>query len=75
MSSILCFADEGERALIDTFFPDEAKIISQLENEVLATGHDWRWHEGPPQKSKYERQIQNGQLSFMPLCVGCKGGV
>ena len=67
-----CFADSTERALIDTFFPDEAKMIADLEADVRRSGFNWKWHEGPPRKTKAEKQIEQGQTHFMPLCVGCQ---
>lgn len=59
------FAKPGELAELKCWFPDTAKEIETLQQEVKAQ-HGWGWGERPPRKCG----LQKGQTE-MPLCHNC----
>ncbi len=61
------FAHEGELAMIETFFPEEGKIIRDLEKEVREAGFPWGWEDRPPE---WYLEHKKGQM-LMPLCFDC----
>jgi 3'-phosphoadenosine 5'-phosphosulfate sulfotransferase (PAPS reductase)/FAD synthetase len=62
------YAKPGELAELAYWFPNTAKAIYQLEEEVKAHGHDWGWEGRPPRKGKYHGQPDIPGM----LCVGCE---
>jgi 3'-phosphoadenosine 5'-phosphosulfate sulfotransferase (PAPS reductase)/FAD synthetase len=70
----LCGAynSKGDLALLEMFFPDDAKKVIELQKEVIKS-HPWNWDEMPP---KWWKKYQDGQMflgnQFMPLCWNCE---
>lgn len=67
------FADTGELALIETFFPKMGGYLRDLEQRVHAAGYPWGWDEAPP---GWWQMVKRGQLGFdgdgfFPLCTSC----
>lgn len=61
------FAEKGELALIDIFFPETSKCILELQKKVRQAGFPWNWGEKPPQ---WFQEVKAGQ-KFLPLCSSC----
>lgn len=61
------FAQKGELALINAFFPETGKYILELQKKVHQAGFPWNWDEGPP---SWYKEVKDGQ-QFLPLCASC----
>jgi hypothetical protein len=68
------YAEPGELAGIRLIEPETADEIEQLERDVAARGHCWRWEQRPPKRLAIdERQgdMFPPERDFRPLCMGC----
>lgn len=61
------YAKPGELAELAYWFPNTAKAIRQLEEEVKAKGFDWGWEGRPPRPTDPRQR----RLDLGPLCAGC----
>jgi 3'-phosphoadenosine 5'-phosphosulfate sulfotransferase (PAPS reductase)/FAD synthetase len=72
------FAEEGEKAILDVFFPEEAARIDRLTQVTKANGFSWEWDQEPPQSYF---QTKKGQLTLegfegqAHLCTSCDARV
>ncbi len=68
------FAEEGEKAILDFFFPEETARIDRLTEVAKANGFFWEWDQEPP-SSYFE--TKKGQLTLegfegqAHLCASC----
>lgn len=62
------YAKKGELDELAFFFPNVARAIRQLEEEVKAKGFDWGWEGRPPKPSK--AKIEDMKTGM--LCIGCE---
>lgn len=62
------YAKPGELDELAYWFPNTAKAIRQLEEEVKAAGHDWGWEGRPPRRPE---DIGQPELPGL-LCIGCE---
>ena len=62
------YAQKGELAMIDAFYPAVGCRLRNLESQVRAAGFPWGWEDKPP---SWYVQESRGQLSFLPLCTSC----
>lgn len=60
------YAKKGELAELEMWYPETAAEIRQLERDAKAAGHDWKWEDRPPKKS---RKKKSEPVNMM--CVGC----
>jgi hypothetical protein len=63
------YAEPGELAAIRLIEPETADEIEQLERDVAARGHCWRWEERPPKSVEVDER--QGEIDFRPMCMGC----
>lgn len=68
------FAEKGELALLQVFFPDEYERITRLTEDVKANGFPWEWDEEPPESFYESRKGQmafDGFEGYAHLCSSC----
>jgi len=57
----------GERREIEYHYPHVGRHIQQIEDEVLAAGWPWRWHQRPPKWwDSYREATQSGNADLFP---------
>jgi 3'-phosphoadenosine 5'-phosphosulfate sulfotransferase (PAPS reductase)/FAD synthetase len=68
------FAEKGELAILEVFFPDEYAQIMAIAKEAAKNGFTWQWDEEPPESFFASRQGQMALEGFeghAHLCTSC----
>lgn len=70
------FAEPGELAQIEFFYPKMGAYLRSLQEKVNAAGFPWGWDEKPPEWwGNYKRGqqfIPGMEEIFMPMCTSCE---
>jgi 3'-phosphoadenosine 5'-phosphosulfate sulfotransferase (PAPS reductase)/FAD synthetase len=74
------FAHPGEKEEIRMWFPQAAKMLDELENQVRSLGFPWGWGQRPPRswvRGKKNRRIigasRGGEIPM--LCLSCSNAL
>jgi hypothetical protein len=68
------FAEKGELALLEVFFPEEHARIMTLAAEAAKNGFTWQWDEQPPEtffESRRGQMALEGFEGHAHLCTSC----